>query len=129
MSKTNYSGSIALTKLVSVEMTKNSKDGQPVKGIFIPYKKNYITEKDGAAYLNVSIVVHSEPDKYNQDGFIGWKVDSETYKAMGKEAVEALKLPILGNFRHFSAAGNANDSAGKASEAVIDADDDGDLPF
>jgi len=127
MSKTNYSGSIALTKLVSVEMTKNGKDGQPVKGIFIPYKKNYITEKDGAAYLNINVVLHEMPDKYGQDGFISHKLDSETYKAMGKEAVEALKLPILGNFRNFSAGGNANDSAGKASEAVIDESDD--LPW
>jgi hypothetical protein len=125
MSKTNYSGSIALTKLVSVEMTKNGKDGQPVKGIFIPYSKNYITEKDGAAYLNINVVLHDAPDQYKNDGFISQKLDSETYKSMGKEAANALKLPILGNVRNFATGGNSNDSAGKAA----DISENDDLPW
>ena len=128
MSKTNYSGSIALTKLVSVEMTKNGKDGQPVKGIFIPYEKNYITQKDGAAYLNVNVVIHEEKDKYGQDGFISHRLDSDKYKELGKEAANALKLPILGNVKNFAGGGSQNDSAGKVSDAVIDAET-GDLPF
>ena len=126
MSKTNYSGSIALTKLVSVEMTKNGKDGQPVKGIFIPYEKNYITVKDNAAYLNVNVVLHEEKDKFGQDGFISQKLDSEKYKELGKDAANALKLPILGNVNNFATGGSSNDSSGKAAEVI---DENGDLPF
>jgi len=126
MSKTNYSGSIALTKLVSVEMTKNGQNGQPVKGIFIPYEKNYITEKDGAAYLNVNVVLHEAPDKFGQDGFISHKLDTETYKKMGKEAANELKLPILGNVKNFATGGNSNDTSGKAAEVINEQDD---LPF
>jgi len=126
MSKTNYSGSIALTKLVSVKMTKNGKDGNPVKGIFIPYEKNYITVKDNAAYLNVNVVLHETPDQYKNDGFISQKLDTEKYKELGKEAANALKLPILGNVRNFATGGNSNDSSGKAAEVI---DENGDLPF
>jgi hypothetical protein len=122
MSKTNYSGSIALTKLVSVEMTKNGQNGQPVKGIFIPYAKNYITEKDGAAYLNINVVLHEVPDQYKNDGFISHRLDSEKYKELGKEAANALKLPILGNVRNFATGGNSNDSSGKAA-TIAETDD------
>jgi hypothetical protein len=121
----NYSGSIALTKLVSVELEMKGKDG-PVKGLFIPFAKNYITQKDGAAYLSINVAVHDSPDKFGQDGFIAHKMDSETYKAMDKEEAKALKLPILGNFKNF-AGGTKSDASGVASDECLTPESD--LPF
>jgi hypothetical protein len=123
----NYSGSIALTKLISVEMEMKSKDGTMVKGIFIPYKNNYITEKEGAAYVSVNVNVHDAPDKYGQSGFIAHKMDSESYKAMDADARKEVKLPILGNFKSFEkGTGTGNDTSGK-SDGCITPDDQ--LPF
>jgi hypothetical protein len=125
MSKTNYSGSIALTKLVSVEMEMNGKTGK-VKGIFIPYAQNYIEQKEGAAYLSVNVVVSDEPDKYQQNGFISHKMDSKTYKAMPESERKEIKLPILGNIKNF-ATGSSNDNSGKVTDECLTPESD--LPF
>ena len=119
-----YAGSIALTKLQSAIIT--TKKG--AKCLLIPIEKNYLTEKDGSIYLNCNVVVREQPDQYGQDGFISQKLDTETYKALGKEKANEIKLPILGNIKHFT--NSQNDSAGTTTiEALINPEDDDDLPF
>lgn len=123
MSQKVLSGSIALTKMTSMILT--TKKG--TKCIMLPIKENYFTEKDGAVYMNVNVVVKDEQDQYGQNGFIAQKMDAETYKAMGKEAANAVKLPILGNIKDFGM--SAND-AGGATEIPGQANpEEDDLPF
>jgi hypothetical protein len=118
------SGSITLTKLKSVITEKTGKDGKPVKGIFIPFDANYITVKEKAAYLNIRVGMHSEPDQFDQDAMITQNVPSNVYKEATEEQKEEFKkLPILGNLRDWSSGGNSeNDSAPEVGE-------DDDLPF
>jgi hypothetical protein len=121
--KNNYSGQIELTKLKSVILEKKGQTGM-IRGIFIPIDQNYLKEfTPGRVALNISIVVHEEKDKYDNDGFIGQKVDSETYKAATDQQKEEFKkLPILGNFRSFAPQENSE------LAPVID-DEKDDLPF
>jgi ABC-type metal ion transport system substrate-binding protein len=91
MSQKVLSGSMALTKLQSAIIT--TKKG--TKAILLPIESNYFTEKDGAVYLNVSVVVREEQDQYGQNGFIAQKLDTEKYKELGKEKANEIKLPIL----------------------------------
>jgi hypothetical protein len=123
----DLSGSIALTKLVHVMMDAKGKSG-PVRGIFIPLQANLLTEKDGAVYMSVKVKVKEEQDQYKQNGFISKTTDTAIWKTLddaGKEAAKALS-PILGNIKDWSG-GSANDSAGAASDTVLDETDD--LPF
>ncbi len=119
-----YAGSIALTKLKSAIIT--TKKG--TKCLLIPISDNYFTEKDGSVYLNCSVVIRDEQDKYGQDGFISQKLDTETYKELGKEKANEIKLPILGNIKHF--AGQNNDNAGSTTiETPVNPEENDDLPF
>lgn len=122
MSDKRLSGSIALTKLQSAVIT--TKKGN--KAILIPIDANYLIEKDGAIYLNVGVVIKEEQDQYGQNGFISHQLGSDKYKELGKEAAQALNLPILGNVKDFS---SSNDSAGATN---IEGETDpelSDLPF
>jgi len=124
MSQKTLSGSIALTKMQSAIIT--TKKG--AKAILLPIDANYFTEKDGAVYLNVNVIVRDEQDAYGQNGFISQKLDSAKYKELGKEKANEIKLPILGNIKDFGNSGN--DSAGTTHVAVpIDPQDSDDLPF
>ena len=123
MSQKNYAGSIALTKLQSAIIT--TKKG--AKCILIPINANYLTEKDGAVYMNCNVVVRDEVDKYGQNGFIAQKLDSETYKSLGKEKANEIHLPILGNIKNFAMQNNDNVSA-VTFDAPINPEED-DLPF
>jgi hypothetical protein len=84
----NYAGSIALTKLQSAIIT--TKKG--AKCLLIPIEKNYLTEKDGAIYMNCNVVVKDEIDQYGNHGFISQKMNTETYKSLGKEICKAVTL-------------------------------------
>lgn len=117
------SGSLALTKLQSAIIT--TKKG--AKCILLPIESNYFTENDGAIYLNVSVIVREETDKYGQNGFISQKLDSAKYKELGKEKAAEIKLPILGNIKDFGQ--NQNDSAGATEINDPMNPEDGDLPF
>lgn len=119
----NYAGSIALTKLQSAIIT--TKEG--AKCILIPINANYLTEKDGAVYMNCNVVVREEVDRYGQNGFIAQKLDSETYKSLGKEKANEIKLPILGNIKDFGTGGN--DAAGTTHIAEPINPEEDDLPF
>lgn len=120
----NYSGSIALTKLQSAIIT--TKKG--AKCILMPIESNYLTEKDGAIYLNCNVVVREEIDKYGQHGFISQKLDTETYKALGKEKANEIKLPILGNIKDFAPQNNDATGATYVAEPISPEESD-DLPF
>ncbi len=124
MSDKRLSGSIALTKLESAIIT--TKKGN--KAILIPIDSNYLTEKDGAIYLNVGVVVRDAQDQYGQNGFISHNLSSDKYKELGAEKAKEIKLPILGNIKDF--AGNGNDSSGATTIAdPINPEESEDLPF
>lgn len=121
-SKRILSGSLALTKLKSAFYT--TKKG--AKCLMIPIEENYLTEKDGAVYMQVSAIVRDEEDQYGQHGFVAQKLPTEKYKALGKEEANKIELPILGNLKDLSY--SSNDS--QAVEAtVIEGEDEDDLPF
>ena len=131
------SGSLALSKLKHVLMTKKGKkdkktgEKKDIEGIFIPIDINYLTRgKEGAIYLNLSLVVKDEEDKFGQHGFIGQNADSDTYKKLkkkgGKKFDEIRKLPILGNVKDFENSGGSQDNSGAAGSKI---DEDDDLPF
>jgi len=124
MSDKRLSGSIALTKLESaIIITKKGN-----KAILIPIDSNYLTEKDGAVYMSVGVVVKDETDTYGQNGFISQNLSSDKYKELGKEEAGKIKLPILGNIKDFS--GGWNDSAGTTHIAEpINPEEDDSLPF
>lgn len=124
MGQKTLSGSIALTKMQSAIIT--TKKG--AKAIILPIDANYFTEKEGAVYLNVNVIVRDEQDSYGQNGFIAQKLDSNKYKELGKESASEIKLPILGNIKDFS--GGSNDSGGATvyNASPMDPEED-DLPF
>ena len=119
----NYSGQIELTKLKCVILEKKGQSGM-IRGLFIPIAQNYLDEfAENRVALNVSIVCHDVPDKYGNDGFIGQKVDSKTYKgATDLQKEEFKKLPILGNFKNFTGGSENTEPAKVVSETD-------DLPF
>lgn len=124
MADKRLSGSIALTKLESAIIT--TKKGN--KAILIPIDSNYLTEKDGAVYLNVGVVVREQADQYGQNGFISQQLPSDKYKELGKEKANEIKLPILGNIKDFT--NGSNDSAGTTHVAEpINPEEDDSLPF
>ena len=119
----NYAGSIALTKLQSAIIT--TKKG--AKCILIPIESNYLIEKDGAVYMNCNVLVKEDVDQYGQNGFVAQKLDSDTYKKLGKEKANEIKLPILGNIKHFAAQNNDNAGTTHVAEPINPEEDD--LPF
>lgn len=124
MGQKTLSGSIALTKMTSAIIT--TKKGN--KAILLPIDENYFTEKDGAVYLNVNVIVRDEQDTYGQNGFISQKLDTAKYKELGKEKANELKLPILGNIKDFSSGGNDAANTTHYAEPMNPEEDD-DLPF
>lgn len=118
------SGSLALTKLKSAIIT--TKKG--AKCILIPISENYLTEKDGAVYLNCSVIVREESDQYGQNGFISQKLDTEKYKELGAEKAKEIKLPILGNIKDFGQSQGDSSATVHVAEP-INPEDDNDLPF
>jgi hypothetical protein len=119
----SYSGQIELTKLQCVILEKKGKSGM-IRGLFIPLDINHLDEfAENRIALPVSIVVHDVPDKYSNDGFIGQKVNTKTYKAATDAQKEDFKkLPILGNFKNFAGVTENTEPA-----KVID--ESSDLPF
>lgn len=127
MSQKVYAGSLALTKMKSAVIT--TKKGN--KAILLPIDENYFTEKDGAIYLNVSVIVREEQDQYGQNGFISQKLPTDKYKELGAEKGKEIgsALPILGNIKHFENASTQNDSAGTTQvQGQVNPEED-DLPF
>jgi len=123
-----FSGSIALTKLTHVIMTKKNKKGKEIRGLFIPIKDNCLVEgKEGAIYMAVTVVTKTPQDDYGQNGFIAQNGNKKWSEASEKEKEIFKALPILGNIKDFedSKGTSSNDTSG--SKGDIDEDDD--LPF
>jgi hypothetical protein len=128
MSQKVYAGSLALTKMKSAIIT--TKKGN--KAILMPIDDNYFTEKDGAVYLNVSVIVRDEQDQYGQNGFISQKLPTDKYKELGSEKGKEIgnSLPILGNIKHFENANSQNDSFGTVKvQGQVNPEDSDDIPF
>ena len=128
MSQKNYSGSLALTKLIHVRMEVKGKSGKMVKGIFIPVEENYLVEgKENALYMPIRAIVKDTQDDRGQNGFISQSVDTKVYKEATDAQKETFKkMPILGNLKDFSEGGN--DNAGQKSDQIFTPQSD-DLPF
>jgi len=128
MGQRRLSGSLAITKLIHVPLEMKGKSGKLVKGIFIPIEQNHLVSgKEGALYLNISVIVKDEADQYGQHGFVSQTVDSKIYKAATEAQKEEFKkLPILGNIKDFEA--SSSDNAGAVSETTFTPESD-DLPF
>lgn len=123
-----FSGSIALSKLTHVIMTKKNKKGKEIKGLFIPIKENFLVEgKEGAIYMALTVVTKSPQDDYGQNGFISQNGNKKWSECSEKEKEQFKALPILGNIKDFedSKGSTASDTSGSKGE--IDEEDD--LPF
>ena len=112
--------SVALTKLQHGFMT--TKQGN--RCIVIPIDNNYLTEKDGAVYMQTDIVTMDSEDTNGNWGFQVQKIPSEKYKELGAEKAKEIKLPYLGNLKIF---------VKKTTDAVeaipIEPTETDDLPF
>lgn len=122
-----FSGSIALSKLKHVIMTKKGKKGD-VRGLFIPIKENFLVEgKEGAVYMAVNVITKSPQDEFGQNGFISQNGNKKWSEASEKEKEKFKALPILGNIKNFedTQSSGSSDASGKAGEVS----EDDDLPF
>lgn len=123
MSDKRLSGSIALTKLPqSIILEKKGKSGI-IRGVFLPIEGNNLLEKDGAVYMNVSVLVREEQDQYGQNGFISKALPSEVYKEK-KDDADWVKeqQPILGNIKDWT----SSSASGGSVESYEEEDT---LPF
>ena len=116
----SYAMSVALTKLEHGFIT--TKAGN--KCLVIPLEKNYLTEKDGAVYMQTDIVTMDSEDTNGNYGFQVQKLPSDIWKALGSDKAKEIKLPYLGNLKIF---------AKKTTDAVetipMDGEEPDDLPF
>lgn len=137
MGKKSLTGSLALTKLIHVRMTKKGKKGK-VEGLFIPIELNLLDQDEkGNVYLPIRAIITDEQDENGQNGFIAKTIGTKRFKEAKKKQQEKWKdyaneetkkvTPIIGNLKDWSSQSNANDSSGAASSNVVDEDDD--LPF
>lgn len=117
----SYAMSVALTKLQHKIIV--AKSGQ--KCLVIPIDDNYLTEKEGAVYMQTDIVTMDSVDDNGNWGFQVQKLPSDRWKALGAEKAKEIKLPYLGNLKIFAKA-----NADAIPEAAIDLEEEpDDLPF
>jgi len=118
----SYALSVALTKLQHGFIT--TKEGN--KCLVIPIEKNYLTEKDGAVYMQTDLVTMEEEDANGNWGFQVQKLPTDKWKELGAEEAKKVPLPYLGNLKIFQK---------KSTDAIpaipIDTSDnqEDDLPF
>lgn len=99
MSKLNsYALSVALTKLQHGFMT--TKAGN--RCLVIPIENNYLTEKDGAVYMQTDLVTMDSEDTNGNWGFQVQKLPTDKWKELGAEKAKEVKLPYLGNLKIFA---------------------------
>lgn len=124
MANRTLSGGIALTKLPQVVIKEMKGKSGMIRGVFLPIDGNHLTEKDGAVYMDVRVVIREEEDNYGQIGFIAKAVPSAVYKELkdDKDKLNAAQ-PILGNVKDFSGGGG-----GSSTPAPVVGDSE-DLPF
>jgi len=117
----SYSLSVSLTKLQHGFIT--TKAG--AKCLVIPLDNNYLTEKDGAVYMQTDVVTMDSEDTNGNWGFTVQKLLSDKWKELGSEKAKEIKLPYLGNLKVF-----AKKSTDSVEATVIDSEeDDLNLPF
>lgn len=93
----SYALSVSLTKMNHQIIT--AKSGQ--KCLVLPIDDNYLTEKDGAVYLQTDVVTMDSVDQNGNWGFQVQKLPSEIWKSLGSEKAKEIKLPYLGNLKIF----------------------------
>jgi len=116
----SYALSVSLTKLQHGFIT--TKKG--AKCLVIPITENYLTEKDGAVYMQTDIVTMDSVDDNGNWGFQVQKLPSDKWKELGSDKAKEIKLPYLGNLKIFE-----KKAADAVEATVIDAEIDDDLPF
>jgi tRNA(Glu) U13 pseudouridine synthase TruD len=117
----SYAMSVALTKLEHGFIT--TKAG--AKCLVIPLEKNYLTEKDGAVYMQTDIVTMDEVDANGNWGFQVQKLPSDKWKELGSDKAKEIKLPYLGNLKIFE-----KKTTDAVEATVIETEDwTEDLPF
>lgn len=129
-----FAGSIALTKMKHVIKKMKNRSGQLVDVIILPIDANYLVrDTKGRVYIDMNIILHDEPDQYNQDGFMPQKIPTDIWKNATEEQRQAMQkdTPILGNFIDVRSLNNDNSGALPASEfqPIPEEENDGDLPF
>ena len=117
----SYALSVALTKMKHSIIT--AKSGQ--KCLVLPIDDNYLTEKDGAVYLQTDVVTMDSVDQNGNWGFQVQKLSSEAYKALGADKAKEVGLPYLGNLKIFQK--KANDVSEPVNIDLEETTDD--LPF
>lgn len=119
-----YATSFALTKLKHAIIT--TKKG--AKCLLIPIDENYLSEKEGAVYMQTDICVRDEKDNNDNCGFVKQKLPSDKWKALGEEAkTVGDALPFLANLKIFER-GNNDTSGALINQDEVDEEHD-DLPF
>src|SRR6476620_1002182 len=98
----SYALSVALTKLQHGFIT--TKKG--AKCLVIPIEENYLTEKEGAVYMQTDIVVIDFDVEKGTHRFQVQKLSTESYKKLGAEKSKEIKLPYLGNLKIFAPKNN-----------------------
>lgn len=117
----SYSLSVSLTKMNHQIIT--AKSGQ--KCLVLPIDDNYLTEKDGAVYLQTDVVTMDSVDQNGNWGFQVQKLPSDIWKSLGSEKAKEVKdLPYLGNLKIF--AKKSNDSTEPVNIEIEETDT---LPF
>lgn len=117
----SYALSVALTKLQHGFIT--TKKG--TKCLVIPIEENYLTEKDGAVYMQTDLVTMNDEDENRNWGFQVQKLPTEKYKELGSEKAKEIKLPYLGNLKIFA---KKTDSV-EATIIETNEEEPDDLPF
>jgi len=119
-------GSINLAAMKYVIMEKKGKNGQPLKGMFIPIEANRLQEhSSGGIYLNVVAFDMKEPKDWATH-IVKQSFTKKEREAMGEDEVSS--LPILGNIKVSDGSPVATDN-NAAPDQVVDAEGDDDLPF
>jgi len=120
-------GSINLAAMKYVIMEKKGKNGQPVKGMFVPIEANRLQEhvSSGGIYLNVVAFEMKDPKDWATH-IVKQSFTKKEREAMGEDEVN--NLPILGNIKVSDGLPVATDNNVAPGE-VLDADGDSDLPF
>lgn len=117
----SYALSVSLTKLQHGFITTKS----GAKCLVIPIEQNYLTEKEGAVYMQTDVVTMDSEDTNGNWGFQVQKLPSDKYKELGAEKAKEIVLPYLGNLKVFTK--KVNDAVEPLSIQIEEEHDD--LPF
>ena len=120
-------GSINLAALKYVLMTKKDKNGQPLKGMFIPLEVNKLQEHEsGGIYLNLVAFDMKEAKEWATH-ILKQSFSKEIREQIGDEKMK--DLPILGNLKTSGSAPVAADNNAANGEVVDGDSEDDNLPF